>query len=506
MVDPEESAASGSAELTLSQPEEQILRSLKSSGAPLGEEELAPASGLPADTLRGSLQRLRSKRLLDVEEEHRTGYRITERGSVARSAGLPERRLARLLASAPGGLDPTALGASGLTEEECSVAIGVLRRRGLLEPGVPLRLRPNVDPGAPTPEEQALDRIAGGERPDEGALPALVRRGLVEVLHSTLRRWRLSKEGAALELERSRGPMIGALTPALLTDGGWRGASFRPYDVRAVVPYRTGPEPHPYAQFLEEFAEILVGLGFEEAEGPLVETEFWNNDVLYMPQEHPARSVHDAFSLRDVVGRITDPALLERVAAAHEGRPLPGTAHPLSRGWRVPYRTDIAERAVLRSQTTAVSARYLARKPEPPFRMFCLDRNFRPESLDASHHIEFAQCEGILGEEGISVRDLIGIFRELAEGIGIRELKLRPSYFPFTEPSVEAYVRHPQLGWIEVFPGGLFRPEVLGPLGIEVPVAAWGIGVTRLAMVALHVNDIRELFSDDLGRLTGRGA
>ena len=82
-------------------------------------------------------------------------------------------------------------------------------------------------------------------------------------------------------------------------------------------------------------------------------------------------------------------------------------------------------------------------------------------------------------------------------------MKIRPSYFPFTEPSIEGYVRHPRLGWMEVFPGGLLRPEVLRPLGVEVPVLAWGIGVTRLAMVALGCNDIRELFQDDLAALTG---
>ncbi|MCI4367133.1 MAG: phenylalanyl--tRNA ligase subunit alpha, partial [Thermoplasmata archaeon] len=122
---------------------------------------------------------------------------------------------------------------------------------------------------------------------------------------------------------------------------------------------------------------------------------------------------------------------------------------------------------------------------------------------DATHHVEFRQCEGVLGGEGVSLRNLVGVFRALADAIGIRDVKIRPSYFPFTEPSIEGYVRHPRLGWIEVLPGGMFRPEVLRPLGISVPVAAWGIGVTRLAMVSLGVNDIRELFEDDVARLAG---
>src|SRR5579871_2570272 len=182
----------------------------------------------------------------------------------------------------------------------------------------------------------------------------------------------------------------------------------------------------------------------------------------------------------------------------------PSTRGARSRGR--PTRSDPAgaTRTTGPSPGVPCSARFLAAHPTPPFRMYCLDRNFRREELDATHHIEFGQCEGLLGEEGITLRHLVGMFRDLAAAIGIRDLKIRPSYFPFTEPSVEGYVRHPRLGWIEVFPGGLFRPEVLRPLGIEVPVAAWGIGVTRLAMISLGVSDIRELFEDDLERLTGR--
>ncbi len=387
-----------------------------------------------------------------------------------------------------------------MSEEERSAAIGILRRRGLIGPGMPVARSDVAAPGR-FPEEEALAAIgAGGPPPDSTVIRGLVRRGLVEVDRYTRRHWSASEEGRAIPL--AEGPeALGALTPALLKDGGWERATFRAYDVRAPVPRASGARPHPYRAWLTEFEEILVGLGFSEASGPLVETEFWNADALFMPQEHPARSIHDVLSVRGIEGQGPAPELLERVAAAHEGRPLPGDAGPLSAGWRSPYDRAIARRPVMRSQTTAVSARFMAAHPRPPFRMYSLDRNFRRDAVDATHHVEFQQCEGVLGEEGTSLRDLLGIFRALAEAIGIHELKFRPSYFPFTEPSVEGYVRHPRLGWIEVFPGGLFRPEVLRPLGVEVPVAAWGIGVTRLAMVGLGVSDIRELFLDDLARL-----
>ncbi len=499
-------APDGGAPVSLSGPERSVLEALRSaSDLPVEEEELARRCGLPPDAVRGSLQRLRSKRLVVLDEAHEALRRITPRGEATLREGLPERRFLNALERRGGTLSPEEAAAAGLDPEERSAAIGILRRRGLLEDGVPFRRRSGSE-GGPVllPEEVVLKQVANGEEDLDGAIfAALARRGLVREERRSVKRWAPSEEGRRLPLPAEGTEPIGALHPALLLSGEWKGRPFRPYDVRAPVPFLTGARPNPYISWLEEFEELLVGLGFEQAEGPLLETEFWNNDVLFMPQDHPARSIHDALSVEGVEGHLPSADLVSRVAAVHEGRPLPGESRALGAGWPGPYDLTIAARPVLRSQTTAVSARYLARHPSPPFRMFSLDRNFRRESLDASHHIEFHQCEGILGAPGISLRDLVGIFRELAKAIGIRELKIRPSYFPFTEPSIEGYVRHPRLGWIEVFPGGVFRPEVVRPLGIEVPVVAWGIGVMRLAMVALGTNDIRELFEDDLERLRG---
>jgi len=496
----------GAAPVALSGPERSLLKALRKLDVPSADEEsLGRRVGLPADQVRGSLQRLRSKHLVLLEEEHRTTVRLTPKGESAVARGLPERRFLDALRGQNGTLTPEQASAAGLDEEERSAAIGILRRRGLLADGVPFRLKP----GAPTlegplPEETVLKQVGVGETDVDAAIvDSLERRGLVRREHRSIKRWSASEEGRRLPLATEGEELLASLTPELIRTGGWQGRTFRPYDVRAPVPYITGARPNPYVAWLEEFEEILVGLGFEQAEGPLLETEFWNNDVLFMPQDHPARSIHDALSVEGTEGMLPPPDLLARVAAAHEGRPIPGTTSSLGPGWPGPYDVRVAARPVLRSQTTAVSARYLARRPTPPFRMFSIDRNFRREAVDARHHIEFHQCEGIIGEEGLDLRHLVGVFATLAEAIGLHELKIRPSYFPFTEPSIEGYVRHPRLGWMEVFPGGILRPEVLRPLGVDVSVLAWGIGVMRLAMVALGRNDIRELFQDDLSVLTG---
>jgi phenylalanyl-tRNA synthetase alpha chain len=495
--------------LALSAPERSVLATLQQyPDAPIPEEEVADRAGLPLDVVRGSLQRLRAKHLTVVDEITSERTRLTRRGEETRTAGLPERRLLQAIAESPKhALDADEVEAAGLAGEERSAAIGILRRRRLLEDGFPFRLRDGASETPEMPEERAMREIADGvEDVDPDAVKALVKRGLVSVDHVSHKRWRPSDEGLRVPTGDESADLLGALTPTLLASETWRTSAFRPYDVRAAVPFSGGARPHPYLDWLRNFEEILIGLGFAQSEGPLLETEFWNADVLFMPQEHPARSIHDVLSVRGLHGRPPPEELLERVVAVHEGRPLPGESEPLGLGWRYPYDRAMASRPVLRSQTTAVSARFLARKPAAPFRMYCIDRNFRYDPVDATHHIEFGQCEGVLGEEGVTIRHLIGVFRALAEAIGIREIRIRPSYFPFTEPSIEAYVKHPRLGWIEAMPGGLFRPEVLRPLGIEVPVAAWGIGVTRLAMVSLGVSDIRELFQDDLARLTGREA
>ncbi|HEV2519648.1 MAG TPA: phenylalanine--tRNA ligase subunit alpha [Thermoplasmata archaeon] len=493
------------APIELSGPERTLLLALRSASSHRSEGSLADELALPPEVVRGSLQRLRAKHLAESLEEHVERISLTPRGESVRDAGLPERRLLDLLVRSDHPLPPSELAALGVGEEERSAAIGILRRRGLVGPGMPLKLNPGAPTTAPFPEELALRAIGAGEAPPEPKIvKELVRRGLVEVHHATHRSWAPSEEGRSLPVQDSTGS-IGEITPAVLADGRWKSVSLRAYDVRAPVPRSSGARPHPYLAWLREFEEILIGLGFSEAVGPLVETEFWNSDALFMPQEHPARSIHDVLSLEGVQGRAPEGPLLERVAAAHEGRPMPGAATAISSGWRAPYDRHIAVRTLLRSQTTSVSARFLAARPKPPFRRYSLDRNFRRDAVDATHHVEFNQCEGVIGEAGTSLRDLVGVFVALAEAIGIRELKFRPSYFPFTEPSIEGYVRHPRLGWIEVFPGGLFRPEVLEPMGVEVPVAAWGIGVTRLAMVGLGLSDIRELFLDDLARLRRGG-
>ena len=229
--------------------------------------------------------------------------------------------------------------------------------------------------------------------------------------------------------------------------------------------------------------------------GPLVESEFWNMDALYMPQFHPARAIHDAYYVKEPTycKELLEPNA-SNVAAMHSN----GGGSD-SKGWQYQFDQERTKRLVLRSQGTALSARQLANAPKIPGKYFAIARCFRYDAVDSTHAPDFFQVEGIVLGEEINFRHLLGLLKLFAlEVAKSKEVRFAPDYFPFTEPSVEVSMKHPVLGWVELGGAGIFRPEVTKPHGIDVPVIAWGLGLDRMAMVALDIHDIRDLFSVDL--------
>jgi len=304
---------------------------------------------------------------------------------------------------------------------------------------------------------------------------------------------------AALKAAGITGDEIGTLTPEMLEAGSWKGKAFRSYNVK-VPPTRLVPgRTNPYAQFLEDVKDKLASLGFEEFDGPVVETEFWNSDALFMPQFHAARDIHDAYYVADpgksgfAHAKAIEEPWLSNVAAAHENGGGTG-----SRGWSYDFDVEFTKRLILRSQGTVLSAKTLP-KAKVPGKYFGIVRCFRYDQVDATHLPDFYQTEGIVLGEDVNLRTLLGMLEIFAREVaGADEVKYVPGYFPFTEPSVEVHIKHPVLGWFELGGSGIFRPEVTDSLGVNVPVAAWGLGIDRMALMALGLNDLRELFSGDI--------
>ncbi len=291
------------------------------------------------------------------------------------------------------------------------------------------------------------------------------------------------------------------LTPEMLKDGSWKKYTFRKYNIHLPPPRAIPGHRHPYGEFLDFVKHKMIALGFEEMQGPIVETEFWNMDALFMPQFHSARQIHDAYFLKNPThAEYIDEPYLEQVADAHERGFDTG-----SKGWGYNFDTKKTRRLIMRSHGTVLSARTLASKPKIPGKYFAIARCFRYDSVDATHAPDFFQIEGIVLDEKINFKNLLGLLKLFALEIArAKEIRFEPAYFPFTEPSVEVHMKHPRLGWMELGGSGIFRPEVTRPLGIDVPVIAWGLGLDRMAMVAIGVDDIRNLFSRDLNFIRSR--
>jgi phenylalanyl-tRNA synthetase alpha chain len=192
-----------------------------------------------------------------------------------------------------------------------------------------------------------------------------------------------------------------------------------------------------------------------------------------------------------------DPELMERVGRTHRDGWVTG-----SRGWGYEWDPVRASRLILRTQTTSVSVRALYARGDGEYRVFTVDRVFRPEVLDPKHSMEFHQADGIVVGPSLGFKHLLGILESLAKKLGLEKVMFKPAYFPFTSPSAEGYAYHRELGWVEFVGSGVLRPEVIIPLGLRRSrVLAFGMGLDRIGMILMGISDIRELFTADLVRI-----
>jgi len=225
---------------------------------------------------------------------------------------------------------------------------------------------------------------------------------------------------------------------------------------------------HPLNTVLDDMIDIFVSMGFDVVDGPEVETDHYNFECLNVPADHPARDMQDTFYL--------------------------------------------GENLLLRTQTSAAQIRTMENR-KPPIRVICPGRVFRADEVDATHSPVFHQIEGLVVDKGIPMCDLKGVLEQFAQEIYGKDtaVKFRPSFFPFTEPSVEVDVTCSECGgkgcrvckgsgWIEILGAGMVHPNVLRSCGIdpeEYSGFAFGIGLDRLTTTRYKISDIRLLFEND---------
>ncbi|MES3518276.1 MAG: phenylalanine--tRNA ligase subunit alpha [Natronomonas sp.] len=441
---------------------------------------------------------LESSGLVSVETETAETVTLTAEGQTYTKAGLPELRLYRAAAEAGGEVQMgEAIGAAGLDGPTVDIALANFSRKelGSIDDG-----RVTVAEADPEsdPEAVALESIADGETEyvEPAVLDRLESRGLIERTETTTHRVTLTETGVTALMEGIEvAETVGAVTPELLTSGEWADVEFAEYDVTADAETIHGGKEHILRQTANRVKDVLVGMGFQEMEGPHADADFWINDCLFMPQDHPARTHWDRFAL-DVppmdAADLPD-GLPERVESAHRN----GVGED-GEGYHSPWSLDFARAIALRGHTTSLTTRHLSGEAvgdvEPPARYFSVEKVYRNDTLDPTHLLEFFQIEGWVMAEKLSVRDLMGTFTEFYEQFGITDLEFKPHYNPYTEPSFELFGTHPETGeLIEVGNSGIFREEMLQPLGVEADVMAWGLSLERLLMLMYGFEDIRDV-------------
>ncbi|MGA9468677.1 MAG: phenylalanine--tRNA ligase subunit alpha [Exiguobacterium marinum] len=291
---------------------------------------------------------------------------------------------------------------------------------------------------------RGMGKLSAEERPVIGELANTVRTAIQSTLDARI------EEVKAIELEEK----------------------LKAETLDVTLPGRTSTpgQSHLLQQIIDEMEDLFVGLGYTIAEGPEVETDLYNFEMLNLPKDHPARDMQDSFY--------------------------------------------ITEETLLRTHTSPVQARTMLEANGKPIRIICPGKVYRRDEDDATHSHQFMQIEGLVVDESISMADLKGTLEVFVKQLfgEAREIRLRPSFFPFTEPSVEVDISCFKCGgkgcnvckgtgWIEILGGGMVHPHVLEMAGYDSSIVsgfAFGIGVERMAMLKHGVDDIRHFYTNDL--------
>lgn len=458
---------------------------------------------------------------VETSREQRVFYEITDFGRECVTKGTYEQRIVDLLESAGSLTLPEIAAKLGIEAKDVGSAFGGLskdkvvamdaEKRAAPAPGgkellakrqaalQALLARAQAEPLDEASLGSAEAELASSQAKKRGASGSLFRRVEREELTFSLTPAGIAA-GVSLKQAGATGEETGALTPEMLKTGAWKSAQFRRYNIDVPPTRVLAGRKNPYCDFLGLLKNKLASLGFEEFDGPLVETEFWNGDALFMPQFHSARDIHDVYYMKDPThAKAIEQPWLDQVASTHENGWKTG-----SRGWGYHFDRDFTRRLILRSQGTVLSAKQLTHA-KVPGKYFGVLRCFRYDKVDATHLSDFYQTEGIVLGEEVNLRTLLGLLKMFAEEVAMaKEVKYVPGFFPFTEPSVEVHIKHPTLGWFELGGSGIFRPEVTEPLGIKVPVLAWGLGIDRMALTSMGLHDIRDLFTNSLDAVRAR--
>jgi phenylalanyl-tRNA synthetase alpha chain len=484
------------AELSFS--EKKTLLAINELGAGASIQQIREKAGLEkVEEASSAASWLQTKGLVQISEKITKFVSLGAEGKAFYENGLPERRALLLISKG----SKTMKDLSDAMKGEIQIALGWLKRKGWIVIGKELLL---TDAGKKAlseagTDEWTIEKLSEGPV-ESSTLDANVisllksRQSVIEEKETVERSYSLTAEGkkvasSGLDMKEQ----VSQLTPELIQSGKWRDVELRRYDVNTFAPPTYPGKSHPLRQTIDEIREIFLQMGFTEIDGDFVESAFWDMDVLFVPQDHPAREMQDTFYLSNPKAMpVDDDVLVRKVKKIHETGGNTG-----STGWGGTWSKEKAQRGMLRTHTTVETIRHLSQHAEPPVKAFMIGKVFRREAIDFKHLAEFHQIEGIVMEKKASLKMLLGMIREFYSRMGFKDVRFRPGYFPYTEPSMEIEVML-NGKWMELGGSGIFRPEVVAPFKIKYPVLAWGMGLERLAMLRLGLNDIRDLYISDM--------
>ena len=439
-----------------------VLKKLKADGQKSVTE--FEEEGFDQATVNRALLELEEKSLVESDEHEEIVQKVTDKGEEVLENGSPEYRIVEQLDS---GIMPIQE-----LEGDTNVGVGKAKQKGWIE----------IDNGkvskASDGEDVEFDPVVKNLK-EENFDEELEERGLVESTPEKTKTLILTDKGDSVDLEEIE-------------------EDFN-VEAEAETP-RTGKK-HYYKNILQYARQTWMEMGFEEMSGDYVVPSFLNFDALYTPQDHPARELHDTFFIEDPenadLSEYGDK--VDHVKETHENG-----WETESRGYGGEWSEEEAEKNVVRTHTTSISARRLhdidINEEELPKKFFIVGRNFRNETVDRTHLAEFYQTDGIVVGKNLNFKNLKGYISKFFEKMGYDRFRLIPSYYPYTEMSVEVQVWDEEdKEWLGMGGAGMFRPEVVKPmLGFEAKVLAWGLGIPRIAFMAAGLDDIRELYRNDI--------
>ncbi|GMH13436.1 hypothetical protein Nepgr_015277 [Nepenthes gracilis] len=465
--------------------EEAILGYLEKNEEISDSGEFASQRGLDHNEIVNVVKSLHGFRLVDAQDIKRERWVLTDEGKLYAATGSPEVQL--FLAIPPGGIsrdelqkkvDPSVfkIGCAQASKNKwVEIKQLVSRKVEHVEDKV----------------KELLIRIQDGEMVEQEEIDSFKRRKLI--MPQTWKGYSVRK-GPNYAPKRKKAATD--LTREHLQRGDWKDLDFKEYNFNAKGQPAEGGHLHPLLKMRKQLQMIFLQMGFEEMPtNNFIESSFWNFDALFQPQQHPARDSHDTFFLQaPSTTRELPEDYVERVKHVHESGGYG------SRGYGYDWKRDEANKNLLRTHTTAVSSRMLyalAQKPFAPKKYFSIDRVFRNEAVDRTHLAEFHQIEGLICDRGLTLGDLIGVLYDFFSRLGMSKLRFKPAYNPYTEPSMEIFSYHEGFRkWVEIGNSGMFRPEMLLPMGLpeDVRVIAWGLSLERPTMILYGIDNIRDLF------------